>query len=168
MNDVLKPRKLFLFFLSVKCPSVCVSVGISVVPHQFFLCQFSEMEFCLSSDTAAYIIDDFLSQFSRFFFVAVDGDILHQFHSEAFFDAGKVEVFIFDMPFAWTDVIEDPCCLAAVVESYFINLTGRVEGASVVVEVHGAGLMNIDVAFFDVVVPSMLISVMTFYFRLAT
>jgi hypothetical protein len=71
------------------------------------------------------------------------------------------------MPLAWADVIENPGSFAAVVESYFIDLTCRVDGASVVVEIHCAGLMNVDVTFFDVVVPSVLINVMSFYFRFA-
>ena len=126
------------------------------------------MEFGLASDASAYAFDDFMCQFSGFFLFAVNRCVLHQFHAEAFFYASEIEILAIDAPHAWTDVVEYPCRLAAFVEVDDINLTCRVEGASVVVEIHGAGFVYVDITLSDVVVPAMFISVMTFHLRVAT
>lgn len=131
-----------------------MAVAVGEAPLQFLVCQRVKVEFVFVVDAAADDLDDFLRQF-------VLSVAFNHLHSEAFLDAGEVEILPFQAPFAGTDVVEYIRHCRAILKGGGIDLPRGVEGGAVGVEVHRAGLVYVKVGAFEVIVKRMFVGVVS-------
>ena len=150
---------------SIKFPRVGVAVRVGVAPNQHFVCQFVKMEFGFPTDAAAHASEDAFTQVGSLRLVAVVEGRFQKLHPEGLFLASKIEVLTLHAPLAGTDIVEHPRHRSAVVQYHFVDLSGGVEGGAILVKVHGAGLVHINVPFRDIIVPPVLVDVVPLHLR---
>ena len=140
-----------------------MAVVVGVAPYQLRRRELVEMELCFVGYPFADVKNNASGEVGGEGIVATHGGNVYQRHAETLGNACEIEILALGAPTAGTYIVENQQHRATILEGDGIILTGGVEGGAVVVEIHGACFVHIDVAFGDVVAPAVLVCVVAFH-----